>query len=639
METPNEINSILTNQERDQILYSLFLWKDWKVDSSFLYKWKWAELYEKISKDKTYPFIDTEIETLKELKKNKKFIKILKKTKYITDVWSWDWQKAVTLLTWTNWDGTYIAEDYSRQMLEIAENNIKAKAPRIKLWSSQKLNNWIHLSQRYQDNMYLFLWWTVCNMSDEEIIKELEGMDNSWIIAWNNILLSYFTAPNTQEEIDDLIKIYNSENNRIFHKNWMKMLWLSNEDFEFDTVYEKDNPSQKEWPFPWKIKWIIRAKKDCTIKLSDWKTIKIIKWQEFTLHYSRRFTKEWIKKLFNKSWCSVVFDLESKWDSIVLLKRKPRKLWKVKNMITKTLAWILVFWSLATWINRRDEEKKQKDKDKAYAERESKQAKGDKVVDLSGIKELSSALQLDELDNIENKQAIFGLYNIYVWEHKDEWKTTKELIQWFWKEYWWMLVKNFWVRHTPYDFMTRELIDNTKNMEWDMSSENYQERIEHINVNKVENLFEYNDWNEIYYIIRVYIWANNTPIYLAAEKTDSGNALELSTETVSRIKDKSGLDSLTLENNKNLKRNYITHNLNKFWSIIWNAVVLHWDNLINISKTVYVVYTNWDIVYVTVWRTASWKQIWLASRSPNWPFTIKTFNEISESFINSRFLI
>ena len=73
METPNEINSILTNQERDQILYSLFLWKDWKVDSSFLYKWKWAELYEKISKDETYPFIDTEIETLKEYNKYLEF--------------------------------------------------------------------------------------------------------------------------------------------------------------------------------------------------------------------------------------------------------------------------------------------------------------------------------------------------------------------------------------------------------------------------------------------------------------------------------------------------------------------------------------------------------------------------------------
>ena len=69
-------------------------------------------------------------------------------------------------------------------------------------------------------------------MSDEDIIAELKSMDNNWIINWNKILLSYFTAPNTQEEIDDLIKIYNSESNKAFHENGIDMLWLSKDDFE-----------------------------------------------------------------------------------------------------------------------------------------------------------------------------------------------------------------------------------------------------------------------------------------------------------------------------------------------------------------------------------------------------------------------
>lgn len=255
-----ENDSILNDQERDKILHDLFEWQEWKLDSSFLYKWKWAELYADISSDKSYPFIDIEVSCLEKLKHNEKFKKILKKTEFITDVWSWDGQKAVALLWWTDWQGTYLAEDYSRQMLSIAEDRVRNSAPQIKLWSSQKLNGQSHLSSQCPNNMYLFLWGTICNMTDEEIVNELRTMDNNWFIDWNDILLSYFTAPQTQEEIDNLIKIYNSDSNRAFHENWMDMLWLSRDDFEFDTVYEKDDPRQTEWPFPWKIKWIIRAK-------------------------------------------------------------------------------------------------------------------------------------------------------------------------------------------------------------------------------------------------------------------------------------------------------------------------------------------------------------------------------------------
>ena len=171
MEKFNEDNDrILTDKERDEILHDLFEWEEWDVDSSFLYKWKWAELYEKISLDEEYPFIDMEISCLEKLKNSKDFRKILESTEFITDVWSWDGQKAIALLAWTWWWGIYIAEDYSRQMLNIAEMNIKAKAPHINLWSSQKLNGQCHLSKQCRNNMYLFLWGTICNMTDEEII-------------------------------------------------------------------------------------------------------------------------------------------------------------------------------------------------------------------------------------------------------------------------------------------------------------------------------------------------------------------------------------------------------------------------------------------------------------------------------------
>lgn len=635
---------ILTNEERDNILNDLFLWKEWALDSSFLYKWKGAELYANISKDKSYPFIDIEISCLENLKYKRKFKKILNKTEYITDVWSWDGQKAVALLKRTSWQWTYIPEDYSRQMLKIAENKVREDLPLVKLWSSQKLNNGKHLSQQCQNNMYLFLWWTICNMTDDEIVDELKNMDNSWIINWNKILLSYFTAPNTQEEIDDLIRIYNSDNNRAFHENWMKMLWLSKDDFEYDTVYEKDDPTKKEWPFPWKIKWIIRAKKDTIVELSNWRTIQINKWQEFTIHYSRRFTKSWIEKLFKESWCNVVFSVDEKWDSIVLLKKKPQKMWKLKNTFQKILTWALIVGSLTGYSVKSSQLKEAKEKEKVYSMRKSNIDQDRKpVLYYQETKELISALQLDELSDEETKNTIIDLFNKYVQEHKTEWVTSENLIQWFWKEYGWILIKDFGITHSPYDFMTPEVISNTKNIQKEISLWKIKKTIQNAEViesYKYDNVFEYNDSWEIYFILKVYVWEANTPIYLAAKKKDfnKNHIFPLSTNTVKEIKDKSKLDQSILENS-DMFWNLITHNIDEFWHKRPNTwpILLSEDFVEDINTdTLHLVFLNWKVYYVKIGITRSMKIIWLASKSPSWPFTTEEFNEISEVFNEMR---
>ena len=65
MENLNEKNNkVLTDIEKDNILRTLFEWKEWELDAKFLYKWKWAELYEKASNNENYPFIDIEIDCL-----------------------------------------------------------------------------------------------------------------------------------------------------------------------------------------------------------------------------------------------------------------------------------------------------------------------------------------------------------------------------------------------------------------------------------------------------------------------------------------------------------------------------------------------------------------------------------------------
>lgn len=660
--TEQEPEQVLTNSERDNILNSLFLNKG-EVDSSFLYKWKWAELYEKISKDKSYPFIDIEVSCLKNLKYDQSFKKILEKTKVITDVWSWDWQKAVALLKWTSWEWTYIPEDYSHEMLKIAEGKIKKELPDVKLWSSQKLNNGKHLSQQYQNNMYLFLGWTICNMSDEDIITELKDMDNNWIINWNKILLSYFTAPNTQEEIDDLIKIYNSENNKAFHENGMDMLWLSKDDFEYDTVYEKDNPDQNKWPFPWRIKWVIRAKRDTTVKLSDWYEIEVQKWKEFTIHYSRRFSKEWIEKLFKKSGCNVVFTVDNTGDAITLLQRKPRKMWAIKKMVNKTLIWALIMGSLVGYGIKSKQVEKANEKNKAYTEWESKtkaKTTSEWMYYYQETYELISALQLDKLENEENKQATIDLFNKYIWDHKADWVTNIELIQWFWKEYGWILVKDFWVFHSPYDFMTSELINLTSNINEELTytpnvtlkNEVLSQR-HYTDYGMFESIdryrpFEYNDWWKKYLISKVKIqnWNTIEWVYFVQKELEWWHLKtysEPSTSMINEINNKSWLDNEIVSNTINLKENYIAK------GDVFNIHPLHIrnvnkDQIVKMSQLsdvripVNTVYLNWKFYYVITVQTESWKNIWLASNTISWEYTTTTFSELAKDFKYARTL-
>lgn len=682
MENLSEKNSeILTLEEKNKILHDLFEWEEWELDASFLYKWKWAELYEKISLDESYPFINIENECLEGLRSNEKFIKILKNIDYITDIGSGDGQKIVALLwspwpyidrTYVPWEGTYIPEDYSWQMLDIAVQNVRKHLPHIKLSSSQKLNTWKHLTQHLSNNMYLFLWGTICNMTDREIVEELKRMDNDWLIEWNYILLSYFTAPNTEEEIKKLEQIYKSDANKAFHGNGMEMLWFSKDDFEYDAVYEKDDPSQKEWPFPWKIKWIIKAQRDMVVKINDWRRereIQIKKWDKFTLHYSRRFTKEWIKELFDKSGCKVVFSDEKNWDSIVLLKRKPSNLWKVRKTVMKAVWAALIVGATAFARAEHIEHKKQQERDKAYTEREATQSSNTEwTLYLQETNELIIALWLDELKDDNVKQVIIDLFNIYVWNHKNDWFTNPELIQWFWQEYWWMLIKDLKLIHSPYDFITPELIHTTKNINQEIPltpnryygnnlvwKEWFRYSYWKYQISRLKSPFEYDDWWKKYIILQVKIWDiwNTTKwVYLAQETHGKRwktfcDEYELSTDTINEIQDKSWLDNAIISNTNNLK-----------WNFIINCPIVYWfkdrvetamersprdiqnendDQVINLdnwrrSKINTVYLGNLWFYYVITVPTLSWKYVWLASESKFWPFTTTTFNKIAEEF-------
>lgn len=652
---------MLTNTERDNILRSLFL-KDGELDSSFLYKWKWAELYAEISRDKSYPFIDIEVSYLKNLRHKQSFKKILGKTDFITDVWSWDWQKAVALLKWLPRKWTYIPEDYSREMLDIAEKKVREELPQIKLWSSQKLNNGKHLSWDLPNNMYLFLWWTICNMSDEQIIDELKNMDNNWILTWNRILLSYFTAPDSQEEINKLIEIYNSPANKKFHENGIDMLWLSKEDFEYDTIYQKDNPSQKEWPFPWRIKWIIKAKKNTTVMLSNWKKIKIKQWQEFTLHYSRRFTKEQIEDLFKKSGCKTKFTNAKEGVSISLLSKKPMKTITLINKYKKNILSILISLWVLTWSTHAAIQISKSQQENQKDEQVSELIFASRWIEnhTQEINQLVYALKLDELWNKKDKQIIFNLFNKYIDEHRMVWTSTENLIKWFYNEYWLTLIKDLGVTHSPYDFMKPSSISITKNVKNELSITPPSVRNDLIKLPEFQYdywefsgiitnqewifnpdyTFEYNDWWEKYLILQATInkWGERIDIYLGTKKTWEKYPT-FSTKTITNtIQDKSWLDPKIVLNTNKLWGNFINKGKIHVGNTNFTLTNTNEDMIIkttNISASIVkpdCLYLSWKIYFIIKVPTASWKEILLASESIHWPFSISNFKKIANEF-------
>ena len=665
--SPNEhTNNVLTDRERDEVLYKLF--NRYTLDSSFLYKWKWAELYEKISTDKSYPFIEIEKKILSKLRWNPKFWAILKKTECITDVWAWDWWKAVALLWDTWWWWTYVPEDYSFDMLKIAAENVKKWAPWIDLWSLNVLTNGKHLPGKIGNNMYLFLWGTICNMLDHDILSELRNMDNNSLVSWNYILLSFFTAPNTQEEIDDLIKIYNSEANKRFHENWMEMLWLSKDLFEFDTVYEKDDPNQTVWPFPWKIKWVIRAKKDnIVIRSSSWREIaKVNKWDEFTLHFSRRFTQEWIEKLLKESWCKEIFTESENWDSIMLLKKKPWRLQTLKNACKKVLIWALITWSLWEIIHNEAQNQKKEDIWKARTEWKSRQDietnwDTEKILYYYETNELVNALQLD---NIKNKDVIIKIFNKYVSKNKTDWVTTFQLIQWFWKEYWDLLIDNFGVRHYPYDYISQGVIENTKNLWEELSyiansaGKNQIRSTRHyLDYWKSEAFhrgrpFEYFDWSQKYILVKVKIdvWWCESRVYFASKEINEWHGSyykDFTTQMVNNITDKSWLDSEIVSNTEKLQDSYeiaipnlvFTGNSLCIQNQDKNKIVrMSALNEVYIKPHAVCIW-NWKIYYIINVETESWGKIWLASETLAWEYTTTTFNTISGEFSTARSLL
>lgn len=345
-------------------------------DSSFLYKWiKQLDLYKQLIANN--PFSESELKLLDKLIKDSKFLKIIKYIDQIIDIESLDSKKSAIFLNslvkaWNSYlstntpsksvnrfNGKYIWYGVSLDMRDEIVNNFRQFHLENYLWGFivSAVND---VLDKWRNNLYLFLWCTIWNLPDSEIRQYLINM--TWYSSFT--LLSYYNAPKSEKEIEDLINIYKSKEDVTFHKNGIAMLWLSESDFEYDVIYEKNDKWKTQWPFPWKIKWVIIAKHDINnVILTDWKKISNIKkikaWQEFTIHYSRRFSDDEIEKLlkgnghkiiFKSAWNGVSLVLTSRDDCYNTIEKIPNK-----SSVLFTLAPIIID---AFWLNGLKPEKK-----------------------------------------------------------------------------------------------------------------------------------------------------------------------------------------------------------------------------------------------------------------------------------------
>lgn len=309
-----------------------------EIDAAFLYKGNWWELYDKISNSDSYSPHRTELELIdKNREKLQHHI-----TKYLTDIGCGNWEKAIHIL-----DGhhsinqiSYIASDYSSSMIDIAENNIVEKIPDIKLWNHQIMRPWNELfTNKLDDNTYLRVGCTIWNFANrEKIIEQLRSMNNSGMLKGNKIIFSYFDSPNSEEEIEEIKKLYDNKEWHDFIMNAVQNLWLNTSDFDAFVDYDKKENCAYMW---------IKPQKDIHIKL-DSKTISVKEWEFYPLEKSKRFSKSEIEEILKEAWAKIEDHISENWISIVVAKKDPK--YYHKTMKIMWLTGLLLLWTLAWWV-------------------------------------------------------------------------------------------------------------------------------------------------------------------------------------------------------------------------------------------------------------------------------------------------
>lgn len=298
-----------------------------------MYKWNGGEVYDKIIESGKYWAYDKEISMLDKYKRElQSYI-----TKYFTDIWCGNGQKAVHILQGTYKKISYIASDYSASMIDIAEKNIIEQLPNIKLGNHQIMRPGNELfTNSLDENTYFRAGCTIGNfLNTQEISNQIKNMSNSGTLKGNRIIFSYFDIPKTNKEIEQTKQLYDNQEGKNFIFNGLQNIGIDTNKFNHVVEYNKQDNCIYSW---------IQANEDVDIFLS-WKENKIKKGEVYYIVKSRRFSLDEILSILKQSGAKLEKRISEGGISLVVAKKDPKYFHKTMKIVTYTsliLAWTLL---------------------------------------------------------------------------------------------------------------------------------------------------------------------------------------------------------------------------------------------------------------------------------------------------------
>lgn len=280
---------------------------EWKPvsDTWFLYRneW-WVTIYWEIENYYLYKEIYQEWEKILSDKKHD-ILEILPSWTTLIDYWCYKWDKAKFLLDGIKKPIKYLPVDVDENMCKNAWENIASLSsenitilPWIK--STWDITQSIDYGDEQQNLTYMFTWWSIWNYQDETIEKILsktfEPKDGY------NLVLDYYKAPSSLEEIEKLLNCYDNPPTENWFISWLLNLWLQPRFFE--TALGK-------------LYWTTENVLDNYQSFNSFNNLKIFikEFLKFTVHYefkvnnTKYFAELWEnwKIIFNKyAWESIV---------------------------------------------------------------------------------------------------------------------------------------------------------------------------------------------------------------------------------------------------------------------------------------------------------------------------------------------
>ena len=286
-------------------------------------------------------------------------------TKHITEIGCGNWEKIITLLRDHPYihDIEYIASDYSANVLELAENNISAQLPKLKMWNHQIMRPWNKLfTNSLDENTYLRLWCTIGNFSRQEAIDQLENMNNSGTLKWNFILFSYFTLPQNNQQKEETIDLYKNPDWKNFVFNGLENLGLDTNKFDYLVEYSDEENC---------IYIGVQLNDDYTLQWENGKEIQLKKWEKFFIHQSKRFSKQEITDILKEAGAKIEKHVSVDGISLVVAKKDPK--YYNKTMKIASITWLVLLWilsgSIGYKISEYNQKRAQEEKNKTFLEK------------------------------------------------------------------------------------------------------------------------------------------------------------------------------------------------------------------------------------------------------------------------------